>query len=114
MIAAMGSIWPPYTNHFVFDRIHGKRTTAHLCLSANLSLHLFTRSAAKNRRSNAQLLYRRASSDVIAGPISNRDFAPRDRKTTLEAWISERVLKLTCTAVDMLPLAEACNLRRQL
>lgn len=24
-------------------------------------------------------------------------------------WISERVLKLTCTAEDMLPLAEACG-----
>jgi hypothetical protein len=30
-------------------------------------------------------------------------------KTTLETWISERVLKLTCTAEDMLPLAEACD-----
>ncbi len=34
---------------------------------------------------------------------------PWDRNQTLEAWISERVLKLTCTAEDMLPLAEACN-----
>ncbi len=32
-----------------------------------------------------------------------------DAGTTLETWISERVLKLTCTAVDMLPLAEACG-----
>jgi hypothetical protein len=31
------------------------------------------------------------------------------KKTTLETWISERVLKLTCTAEDMLPLAEACE-----
>ena len=31
------------------------------------------------------------------------------KKTTLERWISERVLKLTCTAEDMLPLAEACD-----
>jgi hypothetical protein len=31
------------------------------------------------------------------------------RKMTLEKWISERVLKLTCTAEDMLPLAEACD-----
>ncbi|MDZ4685656.1 MAG: DNA methyltransferase [Planctomycetaceae bacterium] len=34
---------------------------------------------------------------------------PWDHRTTLEAWISERVLKLTCTAEDMLPLAEACQ-----
>ena len=26
----------------------------------------------------------------------------------LESWISRRVLKLTCTAEDMLPLADAC------
>ena len=34
---------------------------------------------------------------------------PWDHRTTLEAWISERVLKLTCTAEDMLPLADACH-----
>lgn len=32
---------------------------------------------------------------------------PWDRKSTLEKWVSERVLKLTCTADDMRPLAEA-------
>ena len=34
---------------------------------------------------------------------------PWDRRTTLETWISQRVLKLTCTAEDMLPLADACD-----
>ena len=34
---------------------------------------------------------------------------PWDRRTTLESWISQRVLKLTCTAEDMLPLADACD-----
>jgi hypothetical protein len=34
---------------------------------------------------------------------------PWDRRTTLESWISQRVLKLTCTAEDMLPLADACG-----
>ena len=34
---------------------------------------------------------------------------PWDCGTTLEAWISQRVLKLTCTAEDMLPLADACG-----
>ena len=33
---------------------------------------------------------------------------PWDRRTTLETWISQRVLKLTCTAEDMLPVADAC------
>jgi hypothetical protein len=31
------------------------------------------------------------------------------RRVTLRSWISERVLKLTCTAEDMLPLADACG-----
>lgn len=34
---------------------------------------------------------------------------PWERDQTLEAWISERVLKLSCTAEDMKPLAEACG-----
>jgi len=34
---------------------------------------------------------------------------PWDHRTTLESWISQRVLKLTCTAEDMLPLADACH-----
>jgi hypothetical protein len=31
------------------------------------------------------------------------------KKETLESWISERVLKLSCTAEDMIPLAKACD-----
>lgn len=36
---------------------------------------------------------------------------PGDKRQTLEKWISERVLKLTCTANDMLPLAEAAGFK---
>ncbi len=35
---------------------------------------------------------------------------PWSARTTLEKWISRRVLKLTCTSNDMIPLAEACGL----
>jgi len=34
---------------------------------------------------------------------------PWDRRQSLEHWISERVLKLSCTANDMIPLAEAAG-----
>jgi hypothetical protein len=34
---------------------------------------------------------------------------PWDKRQTLEKWISDRVLKLTCTANDMKPLAEAAG-----
>ena len=46
---------------------------------------------------------------AIPSPDTYAKRCPWDRRTTLEAWISERVLKLTCTAEDMLPLAEACD-----
>ncbi len=45
----------------------------------------------------------------VLSPDAYEKMCVWDRKTTLERWISERVLKLTCTAVDMLPLAEACE-----
>jgi hypothetical protein len=35
------------------------------------------------------------------------DKCPWSKKQALEKWISERVLKLTCTSNDMIPLAEA-------
>jgi len=46
------------------------------------------------------------SPDTYAKPC------PWQRKVTLEKWISERVLKLTCTSEDMLSLAEACSFKQ--
>jgi|GEM_PF-274544 len=37
------------------------------------------------------------------------DKCPWSKRETLEHWISERVLKLSCTAEDMIPLANACG-----
>lgn len=42
-------------------------------------------------------------------PDRYADKCPWSKRQTLEAWISERVLKLTCTAEDMIPLAQACS-----
>jgi hypothetical protein len=36
---------------------------------------------------------------------------PWDKKSTLEKWISDRVLKLTCTSNDMIPLAETAGFK---
>jgi hypothetical protein len=33
------------------------------------------------------------------------------KNETFEDWISERVLKLSCTAEDMIPLAKACDFK---
>lgn len=44
-------------------------------------------------------------------PDTYDDKCPWSKKETLEHWISERVLKLSCTAEDMLPLAKACDFK---
>jgi hypothetical protein len=43
-------------------------------------------------------------------PDKYAERCPWDRQQTLETWVSDRVLKLTCTADDMRPLAEAAGL----
>ena len=45
----------------------------------------------------------------VLPPDRYADRCPWDRRQTLERWISDRVLKLTCTADDMRPLAEAAK-----
>ena len=44
-------------------------------------------------------------------PDTYADKCPWSKKETLEHWISERVLKLSCTAEDMIPLAKACDFK---
>jgi len=44
-------------------------------------------------------------------PDRYEEKCPWDKKATLEKWISDRVLKLTCTADDMRPLAEAAGFK---
>lgn len=38
---------------------------------------------------------------------------PWDKRQSLEKWISDRVIKLTCTAEDMIPLAEAAGFTKR-
>jgi hypothetical protein len=44
-------------------------------------------------------------------PDTYADKCPWSKRETLEHWISERVLKLSCTAEDMIPLATACDFK---
>jgi hypothetical protein len=44
-------------------------------------------------------------------PETYSDTCPWSKHETLEHWISERVLKLSCTADDMIPLARACQFK---
>ncbi len=47
-------------------------------------------------------------------PDTYVDPCPWNKKKTLESWISERVLKLTCTANDMIPLAKAAGFKKKI
>ncbi len=44
-------------------------------------------------------------------PDAYADKCPWSKRETLERWISERVLRLSCTAEDMIPLAKACDFK---
>jgi hypothetical protein len=44
-------------------------------------------------------------------PDAYEERCPWNPRQSLERWISERVLKLTCTANDMLPLADAAEFK---
>lgn len=44
-------------------------------------------------------------------PDAYKEKCPWDNSQTLEMWISERVLRLTCTSDDMRPLAEAAGFK---
>jgi len=46
----------------------------------------------------------------VFSPEHYANRCPWDKRRTLERWISDRALKLTCTADDMRPLAEAAGL----
>jgi len=50
-------------------------------------------------------------SDRLLAPDCHERPCPWEKKRTLEKWISERVLKLTCASNDMKPLAEAARFR---
>jgi hypothetical protein len=79
-----------------------------LCLLANLNsmpLDYFT----KQKFGGISLNFFIVEQLPVLAPDTYDKPCPWDHHTTLESWISERVLKLTCTAEDMLPLADACN-----
>ncbi len=64
---------------------------------------------AKQKTGHIHMNYFIVEQLPVLTPDSYAKRCPWERSTTLEEWVSERVLKLSCTAEDMLALAEACN-----
>jgi hypothetical protein len=83
-------------------------TALQCCLLGNLNSFVYD-FVIRQKISNIHLNFFIVEQAPMLPPDTYDKPCPWDRRTTLEKWISERVLKLTCTAEDMLPLADACG-----
>ncbi len=82
------------------------------CLLANLNSVVFD-FATRQKVGSLHLNFFIVEQLPALAPDAYDDKCPWDKKQTLEKWISERVLKLTCTANDMIPLADAAGFKEK-
>lgn len=80
------------------------------CLVANLNALVYD-FVARQKVGSVHLNFFIVEQLPTLPPDIYADKCPWARKETLERWISERVLKLSCTAEDMIPLARACDFK---
>jgi hypothetical protein len=80
------------------------------CLLANLNSFVLDY-VARQKIGNVNLNFFLIEQFAMFAPDFYAEKCPWDKKLTLEKWISERVLKLTCTSNDMRPLAEATRFK---
>jgi hypothetical protein len=89
---------------------HAKLPRRECCLLANLNSFVYD-FVARQKVGGLHLSF----FIVEQIPTFPADFydqkCPWDKRQSLEKWISERVLKLTCTSNDMIPLAEAAGFK---
>ena len=78
------------------------------CLLANLNSYAYD-FIARQKVGGVHLNFFIIEQIPTFSPDFYQDKCPWSKKQTLEKWISERVLKLTCTSNDMIPLAEAAG-----
>ncbi|MGH7179610.1 MAG: Eco57I restriction-modification methylase domain-containing protein, partial [Tepidisphaeraceae bacterium] len=96
-------------NSAPFMKIESKlRAPIQCCLLANLNSIAYD-FVARQKVGGLHLNFFIVEQLPTFPPDRYADKCPWDKKTTLEDWISQRVLKLTCTANDMVPLAEAAK-----
>jgi len=81
-----------------------------LCLLANLNAFVLDY-ATRQKIGGVTLNFFIVEQVPAFGPDFYGRPCPWEGKRTLEKWISERVLKLTCVSNDMKPLAEAARFR---
>jgi hypothetical protein len=80
------------------------------CLLANFNSFVFD-FIARQKVGSVHLNFFIVEQLPTLPPDTYAEKCPWAKKETLEQWINERVLKLTCTAEDMIPLAQACGFK---
>jgi hypothetical protein len=106
MIAAMIP-WSAVTNHFVLVLTSAKPRAA-TCLLANLNSFAYDY-ITRQKIGGVTLNFFVVEQVPTLPPDAYAKPCPWDKRQSLEKWISDRVLALTCTANDMKPLAEAAG-----
>ena len=98
MIAAVRSRWPAVTNHLPLDSYANvEPRLAVCCLLANLNSFVLD-FVARQKVGGVHLNFFIVEQLPTLPPDRYDENVPGTRRQTLEKWISERVLKLTCTA----------------
>jgi len=101
--------WSGVTNHFpliLTDMI----PSSNMCLLANLNSFALD-FAARQKIGGITLNFFIMEQLPIFPPDFYNQKCPWNKRQKLEKWISDRVLKLTCTSNDMIPLAEAADFK---
>ncbi|MHB1768340.1 MAG: Eco57I restriction-modification methylase domain-containing protein, partial [Phycisphaerae bacterium] len=83
-----------------------------MCLLANLNSFVLDY-VCRQKIANVNLNFFVVEQLPALPPDAYTETCPWDKKQTLEKWISDRVLKLTCTANDMIPLADAAGFKEK-
>ncbi|MCC7351044.1 MAG: N-6 DNA methylase [Phycisphaerales bacterium] len=78
------------------------------CLLANLNTYVYDY-VTRQKIGGVNLNFFIVEQLPTLPPDVYEEKCPWDKTQTLERWISERVLRLTCTSNDMLPLAKAAG-----
>jgi len=80
------------------------------CLLANLASFVLDY-VARQKIGNVNLNFFLIEQFPMFHPAFYADTCPWSKKQSLETWISDRVLKLSCTSNDMIPFAEAASFK---
>jgi len=101
--------WTAVTNHLPL-LLTEQRARRNACLLGNLN-SIALDYAARQKIGGVTLNFFIVEQLPVFEPEFYEQPCPWNKRVKLEAWISERVLKLTCTSNDMKPLAKAAGFK---